>query len=195
MGTVAVAGMVALAGSRSLCPASQALVGRVAGALARSGRSLVVGCCVGADAAVLGGAPVAAVRVLAAFGPGGAGAGPASAVAAVAAHAAAGGRVSWWSGGPAGVPLSQRLRARTCAVALAGSAGLVAFFDSPLARGTLLAAQLAASRGLSVLAFPCGFAGAVLPALGAGAWVPVGGSGVWAGAWRWVPGQASLLAQ
>lgn len=185
--------MVAVAGSRSLPPAGLALVGRVCWALVHSGRSLAVGCCVGADAAVLGaGLPVASVRLLCAFGPAGAGAGPASAVAAVCAFAQAGGAVRWWAGGPAGVPLAQRLRARTCAVALAGSA-LVVFFGSPASRGSLLAASLAASRGLPVLAFAVGFAGALLPPLGAGRWVPVSGSGVWAAAWRWAPDQTHLF--
>jgi hypothetical protein len=190
------AGVVALAGSRALPASGAALVARVSGALVRSGRSLVVGCAVGADAAVLAsGLPVGSVRVLSAFGPGGRGAVPAvSAVGPVLAHAQAGGAVSWWVGGPVAVPFASRLRSRTCAVALAGSAGLVVFFSSPASRGSLLAASLAASRSLPVLAFPLGFPGSSLPLLGAGSWVPCSRSGVWSSAWCWVPSQAGLFS-
>jgi hypothetical protein len=85
------------------------------------------------------------------------------------------------------VPLRARLAARTRAVVAKASVGLVVFFGSPASRGSALAAQLAAARGLPVVAFPLGLVPAQLPLLGYGSWVPAGGSGVWAGAWVWVP--------
>jgi len=186
LAAVAVNGVVALCGSRRLPSAGRALAGRVAQGVLASGRSLVLGCCTGADAAALAACPSgSAVQVLAAFGPGGAGAGRHSAVAPVAAFAAAGGAVSWWAGGGSAVPLAWRLAARTRAVVQAGSGGLVAVFGAPGSRGSLLACRAAAGQGSPVLAFPVGFRGELLPVLGAGAWVPAGGAGVWAGAWRW----------
>jgi hypothetical protein len=147
LAAVAVSGAVALCGSRRLPPAGQALAGRVARGVLASGRPLVLGCCTGADAAALGACPPgSAVRVLAAFGPGGAGAGRHSAVSRVAAFAAAGGAVSWWAGGGSAVPLAWRLAARTRAVVQAGSGGLVAVFGAPGSRGSLLACRAAAGR-------------------------------------------------
>lgn len=186
-------GVVAVAGSRSLPPQAFALVGAVCRSLVASGRSLVVGCCVGADAAVLGcalapsgrGVPAARVSCLCAFGPGGVGAGPASAVAAVQAFASAGGSVSWWSGGSVSVPLRARLVARTLAVVAQASAGCVVFFGSPSSRGSLLAARCAVERGLPLFAFPVGFAGSLLPPVGAGSWAPFPGVGAWSSAWFW----------
>jgi hypothetical protein len=73
------AGVVAVAGSRSLPPKVCAVVAAVARELVTGGCSLVCGCCVGADAAVLaalagtgGCAAGAPLRVLCAWGPGGA---------------------------------------------------------------------------------------------------------------------------
>ncbi|TVP89074.1 MAG: hypothetical protein EA347_04870 [Thioalkalivibrio sp.] len=193
MAAVAVSGAVALCGSRRLPPAGQALAGRVARGVLASGRPLVLGCCTGADAAALGACPPgSAVRVLAAFGPGGAGAGRHSAVSRVAAFAAAGGAVSWWAGGGSTVPLAWRLAARTRAVVQTGSGGLVAVFAAPGSRGSLLACRAAAAQGSPVVAFPVGFRGELLPVLGTGAWVPAGGAGVWSAAWRWQPAQRGL---
>jgi hypothetical protein len=63
-------GIVAVAGSRTLPPQASPLVAAVCRSVLRSGRSLAVGCAVGADAAVLGaGLPIGAVRCFAAFGP------------------------------------------------------------------------------------------------------------------------------
>lgn len=187
---------MAVAGSRSLPPQASALVGAVCCSLVASGRSLVVGCCAGADAAVLGcasappgrGIPAARVSCLCAFGPGGVGAGPgpASAVAAVQAFASAGGSVSWWSGGSVSVPLRARLVARTLAVVAQASVGCVLFFGSPSSRGSLLAARCAVGRGLPVFAFTVGFPGSALPPLGVGSWAPVPGVGAWSSAWCWV---------
>lgn len=171
-------GLVAVAGSRVLSASGSALVVRVASDLAASGASLMVGCCSGADAALLSAVPAylppSLVRCLAAFGPEGAGAGPASAVARVSAFAAAGGQVQWWAGGPASAPLRSRLADRTRAVVASADAGLVVFFSSPSSRGSLLACRCAVSRGLPVLAFPVGFPAARLPVLGAGFWVQAG---------------------
>jgi len=193
LAAVAVSGAVALCGSRRLPSAGHALAGRVAQGVLASGRSLVLGCCTGADAAALAACPPgSAVRVLAAFGPGGAGAGRHSAVAPVAAFAAAGGAVSWWSGGGSGVPLAWRLAGRTRAVVRAGPGGLVAVFGSPGSRGSLLACRTAAGQGSPVAAFPVGFRGELLPVLGAGAWVPAEGSGVWSSAWLWQPAESRL---
>ena len=186
-------GVVAVVGSRSVPAAGAAVVARVARGLVGSGCSLSVGCCVGVDAAALSAVPVPALRVFAAFGPGGVGACRWSAVGLVGAFAARGGSVSWWAGGGPGVPLAARLVSRSRAVVAAASSGVVAFFASPASRGSASACRFAAGRGLPVLAFPLGFAGAALPALGAGAWVPAGGAGVWSGAWRWVPAQRGLL--
>jgi hypothetical protein len=183
----AAGGVVAVAGSRSLPPGGAPLVAGVTRSLVAAGASLVVGCAVGADAAVVAAVPPAALRVLAAFGPGGAGAWAGSAVSAVRAFAAAGGAVVWWAGGGPAVPLRARLAARTRAVVAEASAGFVVFFGSPMSRGAALATRCAVARGLPVLAFPLGFAPAQLPLLGYGSWVPAGGSGVWAGAWVWLP--------
>lgn len=176
-------GVVAVAGSRSLPAGAAGAVGGVARALAAAGFSVAVGCCVGADSAVLSSVPPAALRVFAAFGCGGVGACAVSAVSAVAAVAASGGSVAWWAGGGSAAPLRARLAARSAAVVSAASVGAVVFFASPVSRGSFLAARLAARRSLPVLAVPFGFSGAVLPLLASGGvWLAVGG-----GVWRWCP--------
>lgn len=188
-------GVVAVAGSRALSPAGLALVQRVARVLVASGRSLSVGCAVGADAAALAAVPPSAARCFAAFGPAPACAGAwrGSAAPAVAGFARAGGAVVWWAGGPMSVALPARLAARTAAVVGAASVSCVVFFGSPSSRGSVLAASLAVGRGLPVFAFPVGFVGSALPSLGPGSWVPVNGRGVWGLAWRWVPAQSGLF--
>lgn len=171
-------GVVAVAGSRALPASGASLVVSVASDLVAVGSSLVVGCCSGADAALLsavpGSVPPSLVRCMAAFGPGGVGAGPASAVAQVAKFAQVGGAVQWWAGGCAASPLRARLAARTRAVVCLASAGLVVFFASPTSRGSLLACRCALSRGLPVVAFAVGFSAEKLPELGAGFWVDYG---------------------
>ncbi len=168
-------GVVAVAGSRNLSASDSALVVRVASDLAAGGASFVVGCCSGADAALLsavpGSVPPSLVRCFSAFGPGGQGAGPASAVAQVTQFATVGGSVSWWAGGSVSVPLWVRLANRTKTVINSASSGLVIFFASPNSRGSLLACRCAVSRGLPVLAFPVGFSTEELPVLGAGQWI------------------------
>jgi len=139
-------GVVALAGSRVLPASGAALVVRVASSLASCGNSFAVGCCVGADAALLsavpGIVPPSLVRCLAAFGPGGAGAGPASAVSGVSAFARSGGLVRWWAGGPASVPLGVRLAVRTRGLSLRPMPGWWCFsvLPVPVVRSWLAAA-------------------------------------------------------
>lgn len=185
-------GVVAVAGSRALPASGAALVLRVVSDLAASGASFVVGCCVGADAALLGAVPGSVppslVRCCCAFGAGGVGSGGFSALGSVAGFVSSGGAVSWWAGGSAALPLHVRLAARTSAVIAAASAGLVVFFASPRSRGSLLACRCALARGLPVVAFPVGFPGSGLPLLGAGSWVSVGGGG-----FRWVSAQLVLV--
>lgn len=189
--SLALPGVVAVAGSRALPAFGSALVVRVVSDLAASGASLVVGCCVGADAALLsavpGSVPPSLVCCLCAFGADGVGAGKFSAVCQVSAFAGSGGSVLWWAGGSVAVPVYARLAVRTRAVVAAASAGLVVFFSSPVSRGSLLACLCAVGRGLPVVAFPVGFSGALLPSLGLGSWVPVGGG------FGWVSGQLVLF--
>ncbi|WAK04601.1 hypothetical protein [Methylobacter sp. YRD-M1] len=187
-------GVVAVAGSRHLPASGSALLIRVASHLSAGGASLIVGCCSGADAALLAAVPSflppSLVRCLAAFGPGGVGSGPASAVSQVSAFAAAGGPVQWWAGGPASAPLRSRLADRTRAVIASANAGLVVFLGSPSSRGSLLACRCALSRGLPVLAFPVGFSGSELPSLGAGFWAPAGQFG----GYFWVKNQYEIFS-
>jgi hypothetical protein len=174
-------GVVALAGSRDLPASGSALVVRVASDLAAAGASFAVGCCAGADAALLsavpGFVPPSLVRCLSAFGPGGAGSGRFSAVGAVSAFAGSGGFVQWWAGGPASVPFRARLAVRTRAMVNAADSGLVVFFSSPSSRGSLLACRCAVSQGLPVVAFSVGFPSEKLPSLGPGSWLPWGSCG------------------
>ncbi len=186
-------GVVAVAGSRVLPAGGAALVAEAARALVASGSSLVVGCCRGADAAVLSAVSASRVRVLCAFGPAGQGAGPASAVGPVLAFASSGGVVAWWAGGGPAVPLFARLARRTRAVVSCASSGLVLFPSSPGSRGSWLAAGLAVERGLPVVVVPLGFSPSLLPSLGAGGWVRANASGVFGGAWSWVAGQGELF--
>jgi hypothetical protein len=161
--------------------------------MASSGVSLAVGCCSGADAALLsavpGSVPPSLVRCFAAFGPGGAGSGPFSAVASVQSFAASGGSVQWWAGGPASVPLRVRLADRTRAVIAAADRELVVFFGSPFSRGSLLACRCALARGLPVVAYPVGFPVADLPVFGAGYWV----SFSCFGGFKWVSNQLEFF--
>ncbi len=196
-------GAVAVAGSRSLPAGGAGVVAGIVQLLIGSGRSIVVGCASGADAAAVSAVLIAGeagrLQVLAAFGPvsppwkaarySAPGAFRASAVSEVAGAALAGVSVVWWAGGGPSVYLCARLAARTRAVVSAASGGLVLFFSSPQSRGSLLAARSAVGRGLPVVAFPLGFSAAQLPALGAGAWSPVSE----ASAWAWVPGQVGLF--
>lgn len=172
--------MWAVAGSRSL-PAGGAEVIAQAVAALPSG-PVAVGCCVGADAAVLAALPASRLAVFAAFGPGGQGACSLSSVGPVGMAAAAGAAVTWWAGGGPAVPLPARLAARTRAVVGAASSGLLLFPASPSSRGSWLAARLAVARGLPVVVVPLGFPASSLPVIGPGAWVP---SLLVPGGWAW----------
>jgi hypothetical protein len=183
--------VVAIAGSRSLPSAFAPLVFRVAVALRRSSRSVAVGCASGADAVVL--ASCLSLRipvsVFAVGSPSGAGFWRGSAPFGLL-HAA-GSDVHWFAGGPLSVELVKRLaaRSRVCVAAAAAGgegSGLVVFLSSPSSRGSLLACRFAASAGLPVVIFCCGFSPSALPALGLGRWVSAG-SGVWSSAVRWQP--------
>ena len=188
--------MVAVAGSRQLPGGMPDAVGSVAGALLDAGHSLAVGCCQGADEAVLRAAVARGcghrLSVLCAFGPSGAGACGLSAVAAVEAAAAAGACVNWWAGGGARVPLRARLAGRTRAVVGAAAGGLMACFGSAESRGSLLACRRAHALGRPVLALPPGGVAEALPVLGPGAWQPVGRLGG-VPVMRWCQAQACLL--
>jgi len=188
--------IVAFAGSRFLSPESCLLVGRVAGTVVKTRRSLSVGCCIGADAAVLS-APnlrVGMIHCFSAFGPGGEGGDRSvSAIFTVSAFVSNGGEVYWLAGGPLSVPFRERLAARTAAVVGAATDACVVFFSTPKSPGTTLAASIAASRGLPLFAFPCGISPKQLPIVSAGSWKQVGGSGIWAQSFRWSPDQSVLI--
>jgi hypothetical protein len=169
------------------------LVAQVLPVLAAGGVSFAVGCCSGADAALLATVSPPRVRCFAAFGACGMGSGEFSAVAAVSAFAGSGGSVQWWAGGSVFVPLRVRLARRTRAVVAAANVGLLVFLGSPNSHGSLLACQCAVARDLPVVAFPVGFCGALLPSLGAGSWVAVGGAGVWSSAFLWVQAQQKCI--
>ena len=196
-------GPVAFSGSRSLAPQFSLLVSASVSSVLSSGAPVLVGCASGADAAALAslagsraasGGAGSRSRCFAAFGADGAGsAGSVSAVGLVRAFAASGGSVVWWAGGGSAVPLVARLASRSRAmVACAGS--LVVFFGSGPSRGSALTARLAASRGLPVVAFPCGCGSAGLPSLGSGSWVPVAPCAFpWGGYFVWRLSQNSLF--
>lgn len=184
---------VGFGGSRALPVAFSPLVGRVvAGCVAAGASGFSVGCASGADAVALS-ALVAAgaasrVRVFAVGSSSGAGFWRASALAGVRAAASAGARVWWLAGGSLSVPLVARLaaRSRACVASLGAGGVFCVFVSSPSSRGSFGAARAAVALGVSVVAFPCGFAASALPSLGAGSWVPVR-SGVFVGGWLWRP--------
>jgi hypothetical protein len=186
----------AVAGGRALPARFAPLVSSVCSSLVASGASLSVGCASGCDsfvlsAAVSGAFPVSALRCFAAFSASGRGVLGVSAWVAVSAFADAGGSVTWASPGLLSLPVPARLASRTGLVVGAASAGVVVFFASPSSRGSLLACSLALSRGLPVVAFPCGFSdGDVLPSLGAGSWVACP---LFDGAFSWSPSCGSLF--
>lgn len=198
--------VVGFSGSRSL-PSEGApggLLAQVVAQVREQCHRVSVGCCVGADAAVMR-AVLPTLRssrsgdpqllVFAAFGVGGAGSCSLSAVGPVGSVAAlsvspghgcvAGARVRWWAGGSASVPLARRLSGRTRAFVASVAAGppgscLVSFL-APRSRGTLFSVSLALRAGLPVAVFPVG--GAVLPSslrgFGPVVWSPAASSGLW----------------
>ncbi len=169
-------GVVAVAGSRILSASGSALVVRITSEFAVLGYSFVVGCCSGADAALLsavpGSIPPSMVRCFAAFGSNSIGAAPSSEIDQVFSFSGVGGSVTWLAGGSVSLPLWVRLANRTKRVINSANAGLLIFFSSPRSRGSLLACRCAISRGLPILAFPVGFSSSELPVLGSGSWVP-----------------------
>ena len=183
--------VVALAGSRWLSPSFAPLVRSVVGSVVRSGRSVSVGCCIGADRFALSALPVGSGSCLAAFGSGGVGSCSLSAVAEVSAFSDRGGLVNYWAGGKG--ELKERLASRTQAVINSASISAVVFFSYPNSIGSVLACRLAVHRGLPVFAFACGFDGSDLPLLSSGSWAQVGGSGIWSNVWRWTCSQASIF--
>jgi hypothetical protein len=102
------------------------------------------------------------------------------------------GRVHWLAGGPIGSPLPLRLKQRAaaclryCAQSAPG-ARIIVFLDRPDCNESLAVCHLAASLGLDVVAFPCGFEPTKLPELAPGGhWVP-SGPALWSYAGLWVP--------
>ncbi len=195
--------MIGFAGSRSLPSVGRqgGLVSRVVGSVVGVGRSIGVGCCIGADAAVLRARLALAlhpstshisVNVFAAFGPGGEGSCPLSAVSPVCVLAAPLARspghgcyrpvtVNWWAGGGPDVPLHRRLAARSSAlvraVAASHQGAMVIFFGKGESYGSARTAALAHRAGLPVYAF------GHVPVMGAGHWQRVRGGGIWSRAW------------
>ena len=205
---VAPGAVVAMAGTRHLDFAGAVLVSGVVANLIGTGASLVVGCAVGADAAVLSALSRdvrGRVTAFAAFGPvspswaapqgryTAPGACSVSAVSTVAAHLLSGGPVVWWAGGGPQVPVKARLSRRTRLVADSATAGAVLIFGPGRSIGTLHAGRCAVDRGLPVLAFDLGSSRTGPPPLGPGAWVRVAGSGWWAHAFQWVPGKGASI--
>ena len=206
--TIGPGAVVAMAGTRHLDIAGAVLVSGVVVDLMGAGASLVVGCAVGADAAVLSALSRdvrGRVTAFAAFGPvspsWGApqgrytapGACSVSAVSTVAAHLLTGGPVVWWAGGAPHAPIKARLSRRTRAVVDSATAGAVLVFGPGRSIGTLHAGRCAAARGLPVYAFDLGSSRTGPPLLGSGAWAPVCGSGWWAHAFQWLPSQGGCI--
>ncbi len=128
------------------------------------------------------------VRVSAVGFSSGAGFWSCSALAGVRLAAVSGVSVSWGAGGPLSLPLVARLRARSVACVRSVAGGVFCLFvSSPSSRGSFGAARAALAAGVRVVAFPCGFPPALLPALGSGRWVPVR-RGAFVGGWLWVAG-------
>ena len=206
--------VVAFAGSRSLPFDRHTVeeVSRVVAAVVAAGRTIAVGCSVGADAAVLScrlalpfpeSTSGSALRVFAVGGKEGEKmtgfwSGSAVSVVSDAAELArspghgcfAPVQMNWWAGGEHAVLLRRRLAARSSACVAAAAAGgkgsgFIAFTWVGPSVGTWRSARLAAAAGLPVIVFPCG--GAEFKSLAPGGrWVQAG-SGVWSWACRWVP--------
>ena len=153
-------GAFAIGGSRSLSLAGQALATAATAALLGAGYRLVVGCCVGADAAVirsaLGTGHARQLHILSAFGPitpsragfGAAGTCNLSAVSAVQAARLAGAQVTPWAGGGADLAITQRLALRTSRVGSLATAGGLVILDNRLGPGGQRLASAVALRHL-----------------------------------------------
>jgi len=203
--------LVGFAGSRGL-PSSAAaggLVSRLVASVLAAGCSVAVGCCSGADAAVLS-AVLASPRfspsslsVFSAFGPGGRGSWRFSAVSLVLRAARLGVAVSWWAGGVSSRSLVSRLRGRSRALvaSLAASPGsrfVVLVSGGPGAsRGSWAAARAALRSGVPVVVFPVGCSlpspsflarWSGFPGLSV---APAAASGVWSRGWLLSPPASS----
>jgi len=191
-------------GSRSLPDRFAPFVARVVAAWVASGGFVSVGCAVGADAAVVSAflssplSPVA-LRVFCVGGPG-----PSGSLSGFWSGSALSvlsslwsffpSALRFWAGGPVSVPLRARL-VRRSAAALVGASSAVFFLASPSSPGSLRVAALAASRGVPVFVFPCGFSGAPAPLAGCvGRWVSASFCGFPCLAWSSSPaGQLALF--
>jgi hypothetical protein len=175
-------------GSRNLSSSPSAIVRQVVGAVLQSGQAVHVGCCIGADQAVIQAAVQAgqgsSLFVFAAFGPGGVGGCALSSPGAVKVAGLAGGQVRFWAGGGAQVPLVVRLIKRSRA-AFSGCSAAVFFEPGP---GSLAVAAHAVKAGLPVFAF--GGQPQAIPSR-AGQWVASQFSGSFC--WQFQPSQGLLL--
>lgn len=167
-------------GSRSLPRSGFSFVTRVVSSVLQSGSCVHVGCCSGADAAVVSAArrSPARLRVFSAFASSGAGSCPVSAVSAVRSAAASGVHVSWLAGGPLSLPLRARLIRRSLA-ALAGCSAAVFFLPGS---GSLSVAAHAVRSSIPVFVFQRACPSA--PPRGCiGSWVRASFSGF--SCWHW----------
>ena len=174
------------AGSRGLPSSTSGLVSSVVSAVLSSGASVAVGCCGGADQAVLSclpsGAPVSVFAVGSASGAGfWSGSAPLSLLRRFP--------VRWLSGGPLSVPLRGRLARRSDALlsfVRASGGSLVVFVSSPpsVHSGSWRLVWSALFSGVPVVVFPV--AGCPLPSFSGlfpVSW-SVAGSGVWSSGFR-----------
>lgn len=182
-----------ITGSATLAQEYRPLLTQTVSALAGTGTGVAVTCAAGAPAqALVDAAGLGCLAAVFAVGDASgagfwAGSGPFCTLQAFARD-----RVRWLAGGPLTQPLPVRLNQRTRACLQfcqqsAPGARLLVFLDRPDCSESIAIAQTAASMGLTVIAFPCGFAPTELPELAPGGrWVPTG-VGVWSLAGTWVP--------
>lgn len=177
-----------LAGSRSLqLPSSQ--VAQVTLATLQAGHTIRVGCCIGADQAVINSAMAAGgasfLVVFAIFTASGRGACSLSAVQTVQAAGNLGASVRYLAGGPLNVPLAARLISRSVA-AFSGSSAAVFFQPGT---GSLAVAALAASQQIPVYVFSSGTPAPLAPQ--GGQWVASSFAGF--PCVQWSPAQIQLF--
>jgi hypothetical protein len=152
-----------------------------------------VGCCRGADALALSALVSAGLaargEVFAVGSASGDGFWSGSARDEIRAAAAAGSPVRWLAGGPLSIPLQIRLarRSQACIRSVVPGGACFLFLSRPRSKGSLGTARFAASLGLQVYVFACGFSPSLLPGLEVGRWQVVS-SGPLAGSVQWVPG-------
>ena len=177
---MSISGVWAVGGSRSLSRSGQAVAQYVVSELLTSGERLAVGCCLGADAAVIGAAVhdghARRLQIFSVFGPlavsrgavAAAGVCASSAVGTVAAAVDLGASITPWAGGGPDLHIKARLRNRTGRVARAATAGGVIVADREFGPGSLLLAAQLAAHGCPTYAVTLA---ALVPAPGPGAWV------------------------